>query len=299
MAKIFDLNITDATSIDDFAYAANSINLDSEDEISSLAPKLKALSNNKEWLQEFISEGLLNPTGFQQDNLYSSQSCILRTIGERSFLRFAVWAPKTFGEQLDEDNFFSYSTAHNHDFSLLTAGYLGPGYETSIYKINNFENVIGYPGEHVDIEFTERFRLEPGRVVLYEAGTDIHVQHEPSSISVSLNLIVAQPQMNIRQLYFDTRAKRIGGYVGNSTLKRGIFFRFAAAMPSKENYDMLLAITNSHPCELTRIYAYRALAQSYQELPTVEDMMRHDSSQLVRSSVQLLKNGLQTLHVWG
>lgn len=299
MAFIYDLDIEDTTSIHAFTQAANSINLDCEEEIRSLAPEMKKLCNNKEWLNEFILEGLESPSTFQQDNLYSSQSYILKNIGEKAFLRFAIWAPKTFGEQLDEDNFFSYSTAHNHDFSLLTAGYQGPGYSTSIYHINSEEEVIGFPGEKVDIDFAQRFTLNQGRVAFYEAGKDIHIQHEPKDLSISLNLIVAQPQMNIRQLYFDTNERKIGGYVGNTSVKRGLFFKFAAALPTKENHQKLLSIANSNACEISRIYAYRALAESFEDENTMKNMVKNDSSVLVRSSEHLIQHGVKNMHVWG
>lgn len=299
MAHIYDLDIEDITNIDDFAHLANAIDLDNEEEIRSLAPEMKKLCNNKGWLNDFILEGLESPSTFQQDNLYSSQSYILKNIGEKAFLRFAIWAPKSFGEQLDEDNFFSYSTAHNHDFSLLTAGYLGSGYSTSIYHIDTPKDVTGFPGEKIDINFVERFTLKQGRVAFYEAGNDIHVQHEPDDLSISLNLIVAQPQMDIRQLYFDTKNQQIGGYVGNTSVKRGLFFKFAAALPTKANHQKLLSIANTNSCEISRIYAYRALAETFEDENSVKNMIKNDSSALVRSSEQLIQHGVKNMHVWG
>lgn len=299
MTKVFDLGVQSSIDLDTFSQAAASVNLDSEDDIATLAPELNKLSNNKKWMEQFILEGLEDVGNFQRENLYSPQSYILRNVGDRAFLRFAIWAPKSFGEQLDEDAFYSYKTAHNHDFSLLTAGYLGPGYWTSIYRLKHDGKVIGYPGEAIDIEFVERIQLEQGRVILYEAGKDIHIQYEPTDLSISLNLIVAQPDKNIRQLYYDTEHHRIIGYVGTPGMKRGVFFRFAAAMPTNEVHKSLVEIASRHSCEKTRLYAFRALAESFESRESVADMMRHDHSSLVRSSTNVLKEGLDKIFIWG
>lgn len=141
MAQIFDFDQSATTTIDEFCKEVGHINLDNENEIAALAPELNKLANNQAWMEDFILCGLTEPEIFQADNIYSAQSYMLKAINERAFLRFAIWAPKIFDDNLGEDNFYSYQTAHNHDFSLLTAGYLGEGYSTSLFEIPDHQNV--------------------------------------------------------------------------------------------------------------------------------------------------------------
>ncbi|MCE9789995.1 hypothetical protein, partial [Shewanella chilikensis] len=294
---IFDIDTSKTLTIEEFAEYVKYVNLEKEDEISSLAPQLKMLANNEEWLENFILNGLDNPNSFQIDNAYSSQSYILCPLGDRAFLRFAIWAPLTFGKQLDEGNFYSYGTAHNHDFSLLTAGYLGPGYKTSLYELKN--KIIGYPGEDIKLDYKGDTQLLKGRVILYEAGKDIHIQHQPEELSVSLNLIVAQPQFNIQQLYYDVNKSKVSGFVANAQVKRGVFFRFAAALNNKKSKDILSEISQSHSSDITRLYAYKALYEATKDIETLSSRMANDKSEIVNKSIPTLELGVKNLNVWG
>lgn len=291
-----DLEDKATLSIEEFVAEARRANLHDETELVDLAPAMRRLSNNKEFLEQFILQGLEDVRGFQQDNLYSSQSYILREVTRRSFLRFAIWAPLGFGEEIDEKNFYSYEHAHNHDFSLLTAGFLGPGYRTTINEL--LEMPRGFIGEPVHFGPERTVQLSPGRVLLYEAGKDVHVQHPPEGLSVSLNLIVDQADRFPEQLYFDVPGRKVAGYVGNVKLKRSTFMRYAAALDTARCRAAIDRIACSHPCEITRIYAYRA-----QSLMTGEDKARRgmakDPSPLVRNSVHLLDDGFAQSLIWG
>ncbi|EDP98984.1 hypothetical protein [Shewanella benthica] len=299
MAIIKDLNISKSISIEEFKEKALQVNFDDENEILKLSPYLKMLSNNKGWLEEFIKDGLNDPSNFQIDNLYSSQSYILAEIGERAFLRFAIWSPKGFSDALDEDNFYSYKTAHNHDFSLLTVGYIGSGYTTSLYKINPTQKILGYIGENLDLKYKEKIQLSEGRVILYEAGTDIHIQHEPNEFSISLNLIVEQSQKKIDQFYYDVDSKKIAGYVGNTDLKPAMFMRYAAAMNQNVYKNFLEKISKNHESAITRLYAHRALSQNYIPKSTVISNIKKDKSNMVAESDYLIEKDINELHIWG
>lgn len=292
------VEITDdqAISIADFIAEARQANLHCENELLDLAPAMRRLSNNKEFLEDFITRGLEDIANFQRDNLYSSQSYILENVTERSFLRFAIWAPLSFGEAIDEQNFFSYERAHNHDFSLLTVGYLGPGYRTTVHELE--EQPQGYIGETVRFSAPKVIDLTPGQVLLYEAGKDVHVQHPPTSLSVSLNLIVDQADVHKRQLYFDVPSSTVAGYVGNTKLKRSVFMRYAAALNSERGKELIQKIAQSHSCDVTRIYGYRALALA-EGREKVRELMCQDRSDIVRKSLHLLEDDFADNRIWG
>lgn len=297
MAVTFDFETDDIISVDDFVDQVKSIDLDSENEIEKLALDLKKLGNNNQWLNEFIHSELnelelKDSDDFQHINPYNPQVFILRVISERAFLRFAIWMPKQFKEVLDEDKLFSYEMAHNHDFTLLTTGILGSGYTTSIYEISDVNEMIGYIGEQINVSCEKKVRLKKGRVLLYKAGSDIHIQHEPETLSISLNLIVTQPQMNILQLYFDVANKQVGGYVVSAEMQRCNFLRLASAFSNENNKDYFFDIATKHSCELTRLYAFRVLSELYLKKEKVISLMKSDPSKLVSNSIHVLDKSL-------
>ena len=105
---------------------------------------------------------------------------------------------------------FFYDLPHDHNFSFLTVGYLGPGYWSDYYE-HDGDAHAGLDGEPVELRFVERSRLSEGRVLLYRAHRDIHVQRPPDSFSVSLNILAADPGQHWRTQYrfdIDTRHDR-------------------------------------------------------------------------------------------
>lgn len=298
MAIIVDGTCNDSISIEEFTERARQVDLEDEDAILTLAPDLRKLAQNKNLLRDFIQDGLADVANFQRDNVYSSQSYILSNVTELSFLRFAVWAPLSYGEELDENNFYSYDTAHNHDFSLLTAGMLGSGYTTSIYQLEEGQDPVGYVGEDIRLTEAQVVQLSPGRVILYEAGKDIHIQHPAADLSISLNLIVDQTEKHTRQLYYDVKNQKIAGYVANRRMKRGALLRYASILNDAQCNETLQEIAKEHPCDSTRLYAFRALAASADTEVIKEDMLK-DHSPMVRSSLGLIDTGFSKLNIWG
>lgn len=299
MAIIIDGTGSESITIEEFTERARMVDLNDEEQIVTLAPDLRKLSQNQTLLRDFIHDGLTDIVNFQRDNVYSSQSYILSEVTDTSFLRFAIWAPLNFGDQLDESNFYSYETAHNHDFSLLTAGMLGSGYTTSIYQLDQENKPIGYVGEDICLTKADVVQLSKGRVILYEAGKDIHSQHAATELSVSLNLIVDQTTKHTQQLYYDIKNSKIAGYVANRRMKRGAFFRFASLLGEATCNDVLTDISKEHPCDLTRLYAYRALGSSINNPEVIKESMSKDKSALVRSSLSLIDKGFAMSNIWG
>src|SRR3546814_33924 len=70
---------------------------------------------------------------------------------------------------------FFYGKAHDHNFSFLTVGYMGPGYWSEYYEYD-YANVAGYVGEKVNLRYIEKSKLDEGKVMLYRIHRDVHLQ---------------------------------------------------------------------------------------------------------------------------
>jgi hypothetical protein len=287
MAIVREFYDQDEISIPEFIDAAREINLDDEQAILTLAPQLHRLANNKSLIESFIIEGLKDISGFQANNSYSAQTYILTHITQRSFLRFAIWSPLGYFSELDEGRYFNYDIAHDHNFSLLTAGIFGNGYTTTVYQREPGKHFEGVVGETLHLTEPQFLQLSPGKVILYEAHKDIHVQHPPNDLSVSLNFMVDQRQTNGRQLYYDVVNKKVTGYMESANVTRGEFFKLAALLNDEACNAVMTDIAEGHGCDFTRIHAHLALAQQGNP-ERVKEMMLRNSSMLVRSSADMV-----------
>src|SRR3546814_20111803 len=92
---------------------------------------------------------------------------------------------------------FFYHVPHDHNFSFLTVGYLGPGYWSEYYEYE-YDKVVGYPGEAVDLRFVERSRLEEGKVILYRAHRDLPTQLPADEMSVPHHRLEGSPRPTFR-----------------------------------------------------------------------------------------------------
>ena len=286
MAIVKEFNDASDMTLAEFVDIAKGINPDDELEILALAPHLHRLANNKTLLQTFIADGLKNVTQFQAGNPYSAQTYVLTDVTPRSFMRLAIWSPPGHFTELDESRFFAYDIAHDHNFSLLTAGLLGSGYTTSVYQLKEGTTVHGVVGESVQLTDAQHLQLSPGKVILYEAQKDIHIQHPPADLSVSLNFMVDQRERCTRQLYYDVVRNKVSAHAGSERMKRADFFKFAALLNDAECNALLGEISAAHACELTRIYAHLAVAKNTDPAAAAERMLR-DPSPLVRASAAI------------
>lgn len=198
MAFSWDLDIDESITLDDliaFLDAQGSSVL--AEDLDGSALMLRKLYNNRTFLSETLLRQIANPAAFKAMNPYTPQVFMLHRT-ENYFIRAAIWTPPVGrnGEEI-----FFYEDPHDHNFSLLTLGYEGPGYETVLFEYDH-ENVVGQVGEAVEVRFLERTRLSRGRVMFYRDSKDIHVQFPSEDFSISINIIVPNMKMN-RQYSFD------------------------------------------------------------------------------------------------
>jgi hypothetical protein len=231
------------------------------DSLAACAPYLKALANNRSFVTEELNNQLSCWRDFQGTNRYTSQSMIFGR-GKDFFVRANIWTPVSSRPEVREaeERLFFYRVPHDHNFSFLTAGYFGPGYETVIYEYDP-DAVSGAVGENAKLQFLERTNLTEGKIMLYRACRDIHSQEHAPAFSVSLNLMVNSPSLNSRsQFLFNLENGTISGLVPTPNNSRMIVCRLAHHLGNARTAELLDGLAASHDSENVRLTAYQALA---------------------------------------
>lgn len=256
--------------------------IDPQDELSiaDTAPLLHALANDRELVVRQLNAQV--EAQFKRGVIPSAQAILLAE-HESFYVRANVWpsnadiaAGRIYQEQ------FSYDVAHDHNFSFLTVPYFGPGYETEIYEYDH-DAVTGYIGEPVELRFLEHVAFGGDLVMLYRASRDVHVQHPPEEMSITLNLLVSTPEARMReQFYFDLPSQTISGYPDESdTSKRQSFFDIASRIGDGNTRQLLDDLTRLHPAPRTRLNAAEAI-QRMEPDDEVWERVADDAAELVR-----------------
>jgi hypothetical protein len=235
-----------------------SITLDS---LVEMAPYFRRLGNNRKFLASLIADELKAITTFQENNPYSSQSLNLGLVSSKFYLRANVWLPKERLHEINakgESQLFSYNLPHDHNFDFLTIGYFGPGYRTEIYEYDT-SGVVGEIGEQVEIRFLEKTTLPQGKLMIYRASADIHVQHFPEAFSISLNVLAPARQPIRDQFVFDLERGKISGVLRSTFSGQKLLIEAAAALCDGNIDDVLESISISHQSNRTREVARKAI----------------------------------------
>lgn len=248
-------------SVEEFVACYEDARIDTSDPSSLIeaAPLLAALARNKSFLADTIVAELESDLNFQMaNNGYSSQVIMLQS-QPNYMIRANLW-PSPMDEiyRQNRPETFFYNVPHDHNFNLLTVGYLGPGYESDEYCYD-YDMVDGYPGEELRLRFEERRRLNEGDIVLYRAGQDVHNQLPPEALSISLNIVDASPEVFFREQYVlesDVRHLRcVVSHRCNPAL-----FSVAAIAGGDEARARLEHIFRNHDSDFVRMQALIALA---------------------------------------
>lgn len=232
------------------------------DSVLACAPQLRALANNRAFLVRNFNSHLSDYRKLANLKGYAPHSFNLFTASTDFYVRANVWVRPSEDDRRRqlEEKFFSYSSAHDHNFSFMTVGYAGPGYETSIYEYD-YGDVAGFVDERVDIEFLETTSLTPGKIMFYRASRDIHIQQPPPALSISLNLMLLDRESALRdQFFFDVERGSIAGYVTTVTSKRVSLMEIAKLIGNSCTLDIVDSVATAHPCRRTRLAATEACA---------------------------------------
>jgi hypothetical protein len=241
-------------------YVRREVDLKDPDSVAAAAPMLRALANDRELIVRQLNKQIRNQ--FTSDAVASAQVIFLGK-GPDFYVRANVWpslADIASGRVYQDQ--FSYHLAHDHNYGFMTIGYSGPGYITEIYEYD-YHRLEGYVGEPVDIRFLERVHFATGTVMLYRASRDLHIQLPPDDLSITLNLMIATPEVRLRdQYFFDLKTGRLMEYpVELDGSRRVSLLRMAATNGNEDTRQLLDDLARMHPCRRTRLTAFESLAR--------------------------------------
>ncbi|WHU01817.1 transposase [Sphingomonas sp. NIBR02145] len=262
MPRLIDPGTGDAIGLGDLVEAldANPVDARDEDAFASWGPLLARLGRNPDFLADLaIAELKANCSGQVTGNGYGAQVFLLRPPNGRYVLRANFWPAREDPiTRASGPAAFFYDLPHDHNFPFLTWGYRGPGYWSDYYEYD-VAPLAGLPGEDAGLRFVERSRLEQGKLMLYRMRRDIHVQLPPDSMSVSLNILGADPaQPWLDQYRFD---------IARGTIAQGLTVTAAEALVAiavhlGNGLDLAERFARDHPCSRMRVTALDALASA-------------------------------------
>jgi hypothetical protein len=181
----------------------------SADHIAQCALHLAELANHEDLIWDHL-EACKDAAGWNRTQL-SPRSFALAS-SDDALLRVNVWSPiKPHSAFRDyERALYGYNLAHNHDFHLLSVGYFGPGAQTELYRFDPDE-ADGSRPQRVELAKIGNAVLSKGSVIYYEKYADVHVQREPSALSISINLVFRHETHERDQLLFDIERSTVLG----------------------------------------------------------------------------------------
>lgn len=258
-------------AFDDFVAGVEASGFDprDDDSFAALAPLLAGLSANRSFLGNFALAALEDRcAGQSAANGYGAQVLMLHR-AERWFMRACFWpaAHDSVVRRSGGGPFF-YGVPHDHDFSFLTIGHLGPGYSSDYFEYDH-DAVTGYAGEPIELRFVERAQLSEGKILLYRAHRDVHVQHAPEALSVSLNVMEVVPGAGWRTQYrFDTERSTIAGVLGAAPAEA--LLALATRIGGEAGRELVRETAARHPSPRMRFAAVKALADAAGETELLE-----------------------------
>lgn len=253
-------------AVDEYVdHILKNVDINDIESLSEAAPQLKALAKNKNIVVDLFNRNLENFVNKRRTSQYNPQSFIIASHISKDksfFVRGNIWSAISESNSVRalEERVFSYNIAHDHNFYFMTVGYYGPGYSTRIYEYDR-NKVSGYIGEEVDLNFLEETTLPEGKVMLYLPGKDVHLQIPPPAMSISLNLMIADPveQAN-EQYFFDVDARKIVGYPFSAAVfRRSSLLQLAGHFGNEKTSELLQHIAINQPGARNRITAIDSL----------------------------------------
>ena len=270
---------------------ANGFDPKDEESVAGAAYHLKGLYNDREFLSDILITELENRCHTQNEgNAYGAQSIILHN-NENIMMRANIWPSKEhYLMRSNGEAAFYFNIAHDHNFDFLTIGYMGPGYCSEYYEYD-YEQVVGYEGEEVNLKYIETSCLEEGKILLYRAHKDVHHQLPAQSLSISINIMhqnIAQPWFD--QYHFDLKSKKIVKILNHVSSE--ILLQMAVHLLPEQGLVLAHDYMHNHPCDRIRLSAFQALLSVQSpdaRLEMVERAAHSDRSFLRNSACNMLQ----------
>lgn len=293
MAITLSSSSQESVSVEDYIdFVDANLNPDDLDSVCSHADVFGALLNNRSLMTDSLNDELSGWRDFQTNNDYSAQTFILGR-SSRFVIRANVWAPpaaRNSEEREWEDRFYAYRLPHDHNFSFLTGGYYGSGYETTLYEYDP-TTIVGNVGERVDLTFLEKTRLPKGKIMLYRASRDIHSQEHAEDFSISVNLLFVRPQDSlVTQWMFDLEQQTLVAPLQNRAAAQSMLCEVARHVGDQRTIALLDDLSNHHPNPRFRFHTLDVLSDLSGDATIWERGLR-DVHPYVREQVEARLSG--------
>ena len=260
MPQVFDMADDTSCELAECAEAIGANGWDARDEESTAAAAiwLKRLANNRDFLGDFLIHQL--ESQYRKNVVesgYGPQAIVLSPLSNGTFLRANIWpSEQDHCYQASGAKTFVYGVPHDHNFSFLTVGYLGPGYRSDYYEYV-YEDVAGYAGEECELKFIERSALHEGKLMLYRAHKDIHSQLTPEKLSISINVMTVDTALSWYDQYgFDLEEQRVERVLSPNSTEA--FLRVAIATGHESALDLAEQFGRNHPSDRLRLASFEA-----------------------------------------
>ena len=183
---------------------------------------------------------------------------MLHRASEKYFIRANFWpSPRDSVFKASGTSPFFYGVPHDHNFSFLTVGYLGPGYGANI--MNMIMRASSACRARRSTAVRRKTKLDPGKVMLYRAHKDVHNQLPADEMSVSINIMEASTKLPyLAQYRFDPAKCEIAGVLTRSSSEA--LLALAANHEGGNARDLVESFARHHPCERLQFAALRELA---------------------------------------
>lgn len=237
----------------EFTARMKDVSLSCAEDALEVAEIFASLNANRSLLPDFLNAKLLKWRDSDYGSGYTGQSFIL-SMTPSYFIRANVWMPRSYAYNptAAQNEQFFYSLAHDHNFSFMTAGHHGAGYRTELYE---YDGLGGTPriGERVELRFLETTTLPAGKVMIYRASQDVHIQHEPDEFSISLNLITRNAKEADRiQCLFEAPTGEVTAHPKLQLATTESLIQIATFIGDSRTETLLHDLSESHPSAVVR-----------------------------------------------
>ncbi|MEA3066299.1 MAG: hypothetical protein QOJ27_2760 [Sphingomonadales bacterium] len=261
MPRLIETDAAEAIELGDLVEALATGGFDPDDDASlaGFGPALRKLGNNRTFLGDLVVEELKQGCAGQSErNRYTAQVILLHAAPGFA-IRANFWPAADDSVVVNSGTGpFFYGVPHDHNFSFLTVGYLGPGYWSDYFEYD-YGDVAGFTGERVPLRFVERSRLAEGKVMLYRKFRDVHSQLPPEQLSVSLNILAHSSAAEFLDQYrFDLERGEVAGIINNNALEA--LLKLAAHLGGGNGRDLVNGFAARHPSQRIRFAALEAKA---------------------------------------
>ncbi|MGV3730959.1 MAG: transposase [Sphingopyxis sp.] len=243
------------------------VDLSDDASLAECTALLAGLARNRDFLADRVIAALKQGCADQVAiNRHSAQVFLLHRGARGYYLRANLWPAATDAvTTASGTQAFAYALPHDHNFNFLTVGYFGPGYISDDYEVDP-EAIDGRLGEPLALRPAGQSQLSEGRMMLYRAHRDVHSQHPPPSLSVSLNIMDEGEHVPWRDQYIVDLASGDGTPHAPATIAQrptltSTELLLRAAVHLHENArDIADHFAKAHPVPRVRAHALAALA---------------------------------------